>query len=415
MSKQLIKSLAIIGEAFQSINISDEHWIEASSSFAFLHLFDDIEDFRMQGKTKYKLSNLLLLILLVIIKEKTNSCFHIAAVIRVQKAYYTKLGLLEDGQCPSHDTLRRVLMMLDPSALQEITLHRLYDFLLDLEKESMTKDSVKHYAIDGKEARGTGRKGTTKNPCPNIALLNVYDSGLHTCLSSVPVHQKTNEIPVSQEVLSTMKLRKVMITADAIHCQRKTADIIHKKKGYYLLTVKENQELLLEEIQKKFKKGKSKIYHLERENRSIDVLQLPKNYAVDGFTGMKTFIKMKSTTRKQPSIRYYISNTIEEELIFDAIEARWSIENDLHKDKDMYLDEDNLRITNVNAVQNMAIINNFAIQMIRVYQSIANTDLYEAKLRFRLYPIECLNSFLEIMSCEEIVTQVKKTLRKVTK
>lgn len=71
----------------------------------------------------------------------------------------------------------------------------------------------------------------------------------------MPVHQKTNEIPVSQEVLSTMKLRKVMITADAIHCQRKTADIIHQKKGYYLLTVKENQELLLEEIPKKIQEG----------------------------------------------------------------------------------------------------------------------------------------------------------------
>lgn len=415
MSKHIRNTLAVFTDVFKSIHIEEDEILQVTSSLAFLHLFDDVDDFRIYKKTKYKLSNLLLLILLVIIKEKACSCYHIATIIRFDKSYYAKLGLLEDDQCPSHDTLRRVLMMLDPATLQESTLHSFYDFLLGLEKLMQNKDDIKHYALDGKEVRGTGRANGTHHPGRNIALLNIYDSGLYTCLTSIPIHEKTNEIPVSQELLEGLNLKKIMITADALHCQRKTADIIQRKKGYYLLTVRENQGLLLKEIEARFQNKKSKIINLNREKRSIQIVHLPKSYGVDGFTGMKSFVKMISSTRKGKTIRYFITNTTDEEMIFDAIESRWSIENDLHKEKDTYLDEDHIRYTNKEIVQNMAILNNLIIQIVRVYQAMVEPNFKAAKIKLHLHPEECLNVLLHIMSSEEIIKEVKNRIRKIAK
>ena len=45
---------------------------------------------------------------------------------------------------------------------------------------------------------------------------------------------------------------------------------------------------------------------------------------------MKAFDKMISSTRIDKAVRYYITNTMDEELIFDATESRWTIENNLY-------------------------------------------------------------------------------------
>ena len=36
--------------------------------------------------------------------------------------------------------------------------------------------------------------------------------------------EKKNEIPVAQELLKTMDLKNTVLTADALHCQKETAD-----------------------------------------------------------------------------------------------------------------------------------------------------------------------------------------------
>ncbi len=53
---------------------------------------------------------------------------------------------------------------------------------------------------------------------------------------------------------------------------------------------------------------------------------------------MKTFVEMVSHTRKKAITMYFISNTKDTELIAEAIERRWEIENNFHKEK-RYLPE----------------------------------------------------------------------------
>lgn len=414
MGKAIMDSMAVFTEAFEQIHLMEEDLAYITSRVDFIHLFSDVKDFRVTGKTKYKLGNLLMLILLVKYTTRSTSFFEIALHIRAREKYFSELGLIEDHQCPSHDTLRRVMMCLDGNALQEQTIVRLYDFLRDLEKE--IKGSARHrqLAMDGKEMCGSGRSEKTEHPLPNQQLFNIYDCGLATCIHCESIDSKTNEIPVGQAILEAMDLGKTVLTADALHCQRDTTKIIRSKRGHYVLAVKDNQKLLKQEAIDRMAKDEKKVRVIERDKRTFSILRLPKGYAVDGFTGMKAFVKMTSRIRKETSEIFFISSTDDEDLICEAIESRWGIENDLHKEKDVYFDEDSIRYTNKNAVRNMAILNNLALQIIRIDQMISSCELRESKVKMLYYPIETITGILAVMNSSEMILKIKKAIRKVS-
>ena len=73
--------------------------------------------------------------------------------------------------------------------------------------------------------------------------------------------------------------------------------------------------------------------YIRYRKRNFRFISLPSNYDDCGFTGMKTFVEMVSHTRKKAITMYFISNTKDTELIAEAIERRWEIENNFHKEK----------------------------------------------------------------------------------
>jgi len=323
--------------------------------------------------------------------------------------------LIKDGQIPSHDTIRRTLMCIDPVEFEEITIGRIYEFLQDLRKCAQGTMYC-HQSVDGKEARGSGRSEDTKNPQRNINVLNVYSNSDRLCIHSKPVETKTNEIPVAQDILRMMDLKKTVITFDALHTQKVTCNIIASKKGIYVAPVKENQSGLREEILEKFKKyeqnPKKKITTLDTEKRNFRFISLPSNYDDCGFTGMKTFVEMVSHTRKKAITMYFISNTKDSELIAEAIERRWEIENNFHKEKDTYLNEDDIHFTNKTSINNIVILNNLALALAKIYGSISTNEMRVAKKEFKAFPAECISKVQLIMKDTEIIKQVKSNLRK---
>jgi predicted transposase YbfD/YdcC len=50
-----------------------------------------------------------------------------------------------------------------------------------------------------------------------------------------------NEIPMIIPLLDGLDLTGAVITADALHCQRATADYSHKRGADFVLPVKDNQ------------------------------------------------------------------------------------------------------------------------------------------------------------------------------
>ena len=415
MNNKIFNLVAVLNETFKEIDIDFDDHIEVMNSIGFLHLFDDLKDYRQPGKIQYKLSDILLLCFLSIIYEGKTTCLGIYDHILVYKSRYEKYGLIKDGQIPSHDTIRRTLMCIDPVEFEEITIGRIHEFLQELRKCAQGTMYC-HQSVDGKEARGSGRSEDTKNPQRNINVLNVYSNSDCLCIHSKPVETKTNEIPVAQEILRMMELKKTVITFDALHTQRETCNIIASKKGIYVAPVKDNQSGLREEILARFRKyeqtPKKKITTLDTEKRNFRFISLPSNYDDCGFTGMKTFVEMVSHTRKKAITMYFISNTKDTELIAEAIERRWEIENNFHKEKDIYLNEDDIHFTNKTSINNIVILNNLALALAKIYGSISTNEMRVAKKEFKAFPAECISKVQLIMKDTEIIKQVKSNLRK---
>lgn len=77
--------------------------------------------------------------------------------------------------------------------------------------------------------------------------------------------------------------------------------------------------------------------------------------------------------------------------------------------------EDTCRITNKNALHNIALLNNLAVVMFNLHHHLFGTILRKSKMEFYVKPIECINRILKIMSSEELVNELVTELKKSKK
>lgn len=407
----IIDILCVLNEKIKKLDISEDDLLRVTDKDAYIHLFSNVKDFRQSSKITYKLENILLLVLLCIFEMGKVSYLAIADRIYTRRKDFKKMGLIKDiDKLPSHDTIRRILSNLDSDSLFSETLNGFYNFLKSLEKNIKKDYEYNHTGIDGKEMCGSGRSKDSLRPKSNLGHLNILDTGTMTCLVSASLDKKESEIIKAQDLLKEMDLKRKIVTADALHCQKETARIISERKGRYVLCAKDNQSLLKDEIISRFNKYHFSSY--KEDTRIIDIYHLPKNYSCDGFSDMKTFIRLINHKKKREVTRYFISNSNDDELIKEAILLRWSIENDLHKVKDTFLGEDLFHGTDKKANQNIALLNNIAIQLIYIYKAISDKELRRCKDEFRVYPLDTINCILSFMASSELIDKIVSELKK---
>lgn len=398
---------AVLSEINTHIDIGDDDIVTIFKSINAIHLFDEVLDFRQVNKVKYKLNDILLLAMLVILETKSQSFMYIAKYIEVNHKKYENLGLIEEGNYPSHDTFRRIFSLLDATSFKEATILRLYEFLKEIE---VAQKGLVHIGIDGKTVNSTGRSSDSKNPHRNYNVLNVYSSTLNTCLYSEVIDDKTNEIPVSQDILSIMDLNKVVVTADALHCQKDTCKLIKQRKGHYLLTVRDNQKYLYEEVIAKFNNSRYKPTVIEKDDATIKIIRLPANYEYDGFESIRSFVMLVSSKRKNECVRYFISDLVKQDEIQMAVASRWEVEN-FHHIKDVYLNEDKFRCTDKKAVKNIVQMNNLITQLLKIYLPLSGYDNYTGKIALRSRPFEEIAKLLSIINSKEIKDKMLKAIK----
>jgi len=137
---------------------------------------------------------------------------------------------------PSDSTFYRVLRLINPDHLEAIVSGWLFE---------QDIGQIERLAVDGKVLRGTGREDGKP-----LALLSAVTHKLRTTLRSVPISEKSNEIPAMAPLLTGMKLEGSLITADAMHCQQETARLVTQDHGAdYIFGLKGNQSGILERAQ----------------------------------------------------------------------------------------------------------------------------------------------------------------------
>ena len=114
------------------------------------------------------------------------------------KFFKKKFGI---DQIPSKPTFSRILNMMDGDAVAAVIIE------IMKEKAKFMSNMTNILAVDGKAIRSTTEKGK-----PNWALqiLTAYLTGTGVVLGQKDIHEKTNEIPVFQEMLGYLDIRPVL-------------------------------------------------------------------------------------------------------------------------------------------------------------------------------------------------------------
>ena len=149
------------------------------------------------------------------------------------------LGIRPDAQgrfpAPSQSTFSRLLSGLDAPRLNQV--------LLDIQTQVRGAPPPEELiAVDGKEPRHG----------PGESILTAVSLPSQYYLGSALVATKTNEIPVARELFGALDLAGRTVALDALHTQDQTArELVLEHGAHYLLTVKNNQPTLRQNLEKK--------------------------------------------------------------------------------------------------------------------------------------------------------------------
>jgi hypothetical protein len=135
---------------------------------------------------------------------------------------------------PSQSTFSRLLSGLNARRLNQVLL----DIQAQIRGQPPPDELI---AVDGKEPRHG----------PGDAILTAVTVPSQFYLGSALVDTKTNEIPVARELFGELDLKGRTVALDALHTQDQTArELIIDHGAHYLLTVKNNQPTLRQNIDK---------------------------------------------------------------------------------------------------------------------------------------------------------------------
>ena len=107
----------------------------------------------------------------------------------------------------------------------------------------------KGIAIDGKVLRGSFDSAAGQSP---LHTMTAFATATRLVIRQMSVDNKSNEIPTVPKLLELIEIEGAVITLNAMHCQKQTAQAIIQRKADYVLTVKGNQKKLADAIVKRF-------------------------------------------------------------------------------------------------------------------------------------------------------------------
>jgi len=334
---------------------------------SLLSLLKNMSDFRRNEGKIHDLEIILMIILMAIMSGYTNysafTDFSIKNKNKIFKYLKPRKKIL-----PSYDTIRRVFINLDFDELAHIFKIWAFQYI-----EINENDWI---SFDGKAIKGTLPNESYKL----IQILTFFAHKSKTVILHGKVNHKSNEIPLVQKLLKEFKLDNLVLTGDALHTQKKTVDIITQNNNSYVLCVKKNQKKLLKKVKFLADKVKCPISTDITKEKNRGRLEIRKaevfknDFLLDieelGFKQCKFIIKItrdvKIKSKKSNEIIYYISNLEAKASEFNkGIRNHWLIES-MHWIKDVVLKEDNSLIRTGNAPQNLTILRDFILNILRL-------------------------------------------------
>ena len=255
-------------------------------------------------------------------------------------------------------------------------------------------------SLDGKTVRSTRKMQKYESP---LHIISAQISELGLTLAQCSTEDKSNEIPTVQKLLKELNIKGTMITADALNCQKETAEIIVKQKADYLFSVKDNHPNLKKDIEdfiqdeamqntmqsiSKTEKGHGRIEKRTAfATNEIDWLEQKNDWSNLACIGA-IHTEFETDKGKSSEWHYYISSkklTVED--LLRHARNEWSVET-MHWLLDVHFEEDWCRVEDKNIQKNLNIFRKCAINLIKLYKSES-----ESKKPISNIMLDCLLDF----------------------
>lgn len=359
--------------------MSKKFQIEPENLIYFLEAIDDP---RIDRQKKHDLIDVLIIAICAAICGAKN-WVEVEEFGKAKMNWFSSFLNLAHG-IPSHDTFRRVFILLDPEQFRKA-------FIEWVKVVTQDKD-LKQICIDGKALRGSFERGKASSA---IHIVNAWSTGVSLSLGQMKVDDKSNEITAMPKLLDLLHVKGHIVSADAMHCQVKTAEKILKREGDYLLGLKGNQEYLEERVREKFQNRKGpgsrslnkdvckacEKGHGRQEKRVCTVLtpKEGKSFGINPLNKwpqLNTIIEIKNertelkTGETSEETRYYISSLITSaEEFLSAVRGHWEVENKLHWVLDVVFREDDCRSRTGYSAENFSMLRQFALNLIKLQPS----------------------------------------------
>jgi predicted transposase YbfD/YdcC len=276
---------------------------------------------------------------------------------------------------PAHDTIGRVLAMLDPVAFAEA-----FSFFMSRMTERPVDDVIN---IDGKTLRGImnkfvrGKKG--EHIDDQVHVVSAFSELRGYVLGQLRSRAVVNEVAAAQDLLRLLAISGSTVTLDAAHNSVKTLAMIVERGGHVVVGVKANNPKLAAAIKTAFKTPRPAVVdetihaHGRIEHRKYAIIAAVGNYARERFPMIKAFIRTERqritpTGRiRRPAIAYYATSMepMDAARIAECVRRRWGIENKLHYVLDVSFDEDQSRVRVGNAAENFSRVRHLALNLLR--------------------------------------------------
>jgi predicted transposase YbfD/YdcC len=277
---------------------------------------------------------------------------------------------------PSHDTIRRLFIRLNPEQMQECFLS-----WVEAVRKSSEGEIV---AIDGKTARRTHDRLNDKGP---LHMVSAWSHENRLILGQVKTDEDSNEITAIPKLLQLLELKGSIVTIDAIGTQKEVAEAIVEKHADYVLAVKANRPTLHEEVKWFFddidpendqKEGLIDYYRdVDKDHGRIEIRECICSEEIDwlkpyleGWPRVKSIAMVKAKRiigdEESQESRFYVSSLAPDaQLLSKAVRAHWGVENSVHWVLDMVFREDESRMRMGNSPENFAILRRIALNLVR--------------------------------------------------